>query len=81
MIFHVEQEAQPESFSSIPAAMWWGVTTLTTVGYGDVYPITLGGRIFAVVVLMAGLGMVSMPSGLIASALANVRAADQADIE
>ena len=55
--------------------------TLTTVGYGDVYPITLGGRIFAVVVLMAGLGMVSMPSGLIASALANVRAADQAKIE
>jgi len=51
--------------------------TLTTVGYGDVYPITLGGRIFTIVVLMEGLGMVGVPTGLIASALASVRAADR----
>ena len=53
--------------------MWWAVTTLTTVGYGDVYPITVGGKIFTFFVLMIGLGIVDVPTGLVASALSTAR--------
>ncbi|MBM62442.1 MAG: voltage-gated potassium channel [Acidobacteria bacterium] len=75
-IYYFENAAQPEVFASVFHSLWWSVVTLTTVGYGDVYPITLGGRVFTVVVVMAGLGMVGVPTGLIASALASVRAAE-----
>ncbi|WP_370339078.1 ion transporter [Parvularcula marina] len=68
-IYAFENEAQPEVFSSIPASMWWAVATLTTVGYGDIYPITAVGRMFTGVVLLVGLGLVAVPTGLIASAL------------
>ena len=61
-VYYFENEAQPEVFVSVFHSLWWSVVTLTTVGYGDVYPIMLGGRIFTVVVLMAGLGMVAVPS-------------------
>ena len=72
-IYQLEHEAQPEAFASIPHAMWWAVATLTTVGYGDVYPITAGGKIFTFLVLVVGLGVVAMPAGLIASALTKAR--------
>lgn len=72
-IYHFEHAAQPEVFKSIFDSLWWGVATLTTVGYGDIYPITLGGRLFTFVVLMLGLGVVAVPTGIIASALATVR--------
>ncbi|MEM8531066.1 MAG: ion transporter [Chloroflexota bacterium] len=72
-IYYFENEAQPENFQSIFHSLWWAVTTLTTVGYGDVYPITVGGRLFTFVVLMLGLGTVAVPAGLIASALSKVR--------
>ena len=72
-IYHFENEAQPEKFSSVPDSMWWAVVTLTTVGYGDVYPITLGGRLFTSVVLVCGLGFVAVPTGLLAGALAKAR--------
>ncbi len=49
--------------------MWWAVATLTTVGYGDIYPITIGGKIFTFIILLVGLGIVSIPSALLASAL------------
>ena len=52
--------------------MWWAVATLTTVGYGDVYPITIGGKIFTTLILLIGLGVVSIPAGIIASALSEV---------
>ena len=68
-IYHFEHDAQPEVFVSIFDGMWWAVATLTTVGYGDAYPITAGGRLFTFVILMVGLGVVSVPVGLIASAL------------
>ena len=55
------------------SSLWWAVVTLTTVGYGDVYPITLGGRLFTFIVLMLGLGIVAVPTGLLASALAKAR--------
>lgn len=72
-IYYFESEAQPENFQSIFHSLWWAVATLTTVGYGDVYPITVGGRLFTFVVLMIGLGIVAVPAGLIASALSKVR--------
>lgn len=67
-MYHFEQEAQPEAFSSIPAAMWWAFATLTTVGYGDITPITAGGRIFGALITVLGLGMVALPTGILASA-------------
>ncbi|WP_108659699.1 ion transporter [Acuticoccus kandeliae] len=70
-IYFFEHEAQPEAFASIPHAMWWAVVTLTTVGYGDVYPITAGGRIFTGFILMMALGIIAVPTGLIATALSN----------
>lgn len=68
-IYLFEHEAQPEAFPSIPASLWWAIATLTTVGYGDVVPITPGGRIFTGVVLILGLGIVAVPTALIATAL------------
>lgn len=72
-IYYFENEAQPETFKSIFHSAWWSIVTLTTVGYGDVYPITLGGRIFTFFVLMIGVGMVTVPAGLVASALSKAR--------
>jgi voltage-gated potassium channel len=70
-IYHFEHIAQPEAFGSIPASLWWAVATLTTVGYGDVYPITTGGRIFTGVILLIGIGVIAVPAGLITAALAD----------
>ena len=67
-IYLVEKEAQPEKFGSIPQAMWWSIVTLTTVGYGDAYPITTLGKIFGSVIIILGIGTVALPSGILASA-------------
>ncbi|WP_459209713.1 ion transporter [Aquimarina rhabdastrellae] len=72
-IYYFENEVQPEAFSSIFSSLWWSVVTLTTVGYGDVIPITVGGRIFTFIILMIGLGIVAIPSGMISSALTEAR--------
>jgi len=68
-IYYFEHEAQPEVFKSVFHSAWWSIVTLTTVGYGDVYPITLGGKIFTFFVLMIGVGIVTIPAGLVATAL------------
>lgn len=68
-IYYFENEAQPEHFSSIFDSLWWAIITLTTVGYGDVYPITVGGKVFTFIILMIGLGIVAIPTGIISSAL------------
>lgn len=76
-IYYFEYEAQPEAFKSIFHSLWWAVATLTTVGYGDVYPITIGGRIFTFFILMIGLGIVAVPAGLLGSALSKARMEDK----
>ena len=68
-IYYFENQAQPEHFSSIFDSLWWAIITLTTVGYGDVYPITVGGKVFTFIILMIGLGIVAIPTGIISSAL------------
>lgn len=67
LMYYVEKEAQPEAFSSIPAAMWWGMVTLTTIGYGDVFPITTLGKFFGILVAMLGIGMFALPAGILSS--------------
>ncbi|MAE95602.1 MAG: Ion transport protein [Deltaproteobacteria bacterium] len=69
-VYLFEHEAQPEAFGSIPASLWWAVATLTTVGYGDVTPITLGGKMFGTFVMMLGVGVVAVPTGILATGFA-----------
>jgi voltage-gated potassium channel len=68
-IYYFENPAQPEIFTSVFHSLWWAVTTFTLLGYGDVYPVTIGGRIFTYLVLMVSIAMIAIPTGLIASAL------------
>lgn len=68
LMYYVENSAQPDVFSSIPASMWWGIATLTTVGYGDVYPITFAGKMLGSLIAVLGIGMVALPTGILGSA-------------
>jgi voltage-gated potassium channel len=72
-LFLIERQAQPDLFRSIPHTMWWGIVTLTTVGYGDIVPVTLLGRILGGMTMLIGIGMLAMPTGIIASGFANER--------
>lgn len=69
-MYFFERDAQPVAFSSIPAAMWWAFATLTTVGYGDVTPVTIGGKVFGALITVVGVGMVALPTGILASGFA-----------
>ena len=71
IMFVFENEVQPEKFSSIPTAMWWGMATLTTVGYGDVAPVTPMGQLFGIITMIIGIGMFALPTGIIATGFAN----------
>ena len=64
-MYFVENQAQPNTFSSIPMAMWWGVAALTTVGYGDVYPITPLGKFFGAIIAFLGIGIFALPTGIL----------------
>ena len=70
-VYLIESQAQPEVFSSIPASMWWAVVTLTTVGYGDVTPITPLGRFLGAIITILGVGLAALPAGILANGLAN----------
>ena len=80
-IYFFEYEAQPKVFSSLFHSLWWAIVTLTTVGYGDVYPITLGGKIFTFFVLIIGIGIVTIPAGLVATALTKARTIEEENKE
>ena len=67
IIYFLEHDVQPESFPSIPATMWWGLLTLTTIGYGDVYPVTTLGKIAGSLIIILGVGMFALPTGILAS--------------
>ena len=66
-IYYLENEAQPDKFSSITESIWWATVSLATVGYGDVYPITAGGKIFASIISLIGIGIVAIPTGIISA--------------
>lgn len=70
VMYYVENPAQPQVFSSIPAAMWWAVITLTTVGYGDIYPVTVLGKVIAAFIAFLGIAMFALPAGILASGFA-----------
>ena len=67
-LYLVEGHTQPDAFGSIPRALWWSVATLTTVGYGDVFPITVVGRVLAGITALAAIGLIAMPAGILAAA-------------
>jgi len=67
MLYFAEADAQPEKFGSIPRALWWSIITLTTVGYGDVYPVTTLGRFFAAVIALTGVMVIAIPTGIFAA--------------
>ena len=64
----IERPVQPEVFGSIGRALWWSIITLTTVGYGDVVPVTAAGKVIAALVSLLGIGLIALPSGIIAGA-------------
>lgn len=66
-MYYAENGAQPDVFASIPETMWWGVCTLTTVGYGDLYPITPLGKFFGGLITILGVGLFALPTGILAS--------------
>lgn len=72
-LFLIENDAQPAQFKSIPHTMWWGIVTLTTVGYGDMSPVTLAGRILGGMTMLIGIGMLAIPTGVIAIGFGNER--------
>jgi voltage-gated potassium channel len=67
LIYYAERGAQPDAYTSIPAAMWWAIATLTTVGYGDVYPITAAGRFLGAITAVLGIGLFALPTGILGS--------------
>lgn len=67
VMYYLEHNVQPERFKSIPATLWWGVITMTTTGYGDMYPMTAAGKFFGGIVLILGIALFALPTGIIAS--------------
>ena len=73
-LYYAEHDAQPDVYTSIPATLWWAVVTLTTVGYGDAYPVTILGRMVASVIMLVGIGLVAVPTSLLSAAMTDAAA-------
>lgn len=67
LMFEIENDAQPDKFPNILAALWWAIATLTTIGYGDIFPITDLGKILSALISLFGIGIVALPTGIISS--------------
>ncbi|MCR9141651.1 MAG: ion transporter [bacterium] len=67
-MYYLENEAQPDAFPNVVATMWWAVATLTTVGYGDIFPITTAGKVFAGIISVLGIGIIALPTGILSAA-------------
>jgi len=65
LVYYAENATQPDKFPNIPASMWWAVVTLTSVGYGDIYPVTAIGKLFGAVIAILGIGMFALPTGIL----------------
>ena len=72
LMYNIESAVQPDAFSNALETMWWAVATLTTVGYGDVYPVTVAGKILATIIAFLGIGMVAVPTGIITAGFTEV---------
>ncbi len=72
VMYTVEKPVQPEQFPNVVSSLWWAICTLTTVGYGDVYPITSVGRLFAAIISLVGIGIIAIPTGIIAAGFSEV---------
>jgi voltage-gated potassium channel len=72
MLYWIESDIQPDKFGSVPRAMWWAVVTMTTIGYGDAFPVTAAGKLAAAVLAVVGVGLIALPAGLMAGALSQV---------
>ena len=79
LMYFVEHEDQPEVFTSIPATMWWSIVTLTTVGYGDTYPITALGQTIAAIIAILGIGMFALPAGILGAGFVEALAAHRSE--
>ncbi len=77
LLYFAENSAQPDKYSSIPATMWWAIATLTTVGYGDLYPITPFGKLIGSIVAITGIGMFALPTGILGAAFVNELSANK----
>ena len=67
LMYNVENQAQPDTFDNAFSALWWAIATFTTVGYGDIYPITAAGKCLSAVIAMLGIGLVAVPTGIISA--------------
>ena len=72
LMYNIESTAQPDKFSNAFDALWWAIATLTTVGYGDVYPITIAGKVLSIVIAILGIGMVAVPTGIITAGFSEI---------
>ena len=79
LMYFAEKDAEPQVFTSIPVAMWWGVVTLTTVGYGDAVPVTVAGRLLAAVIALLGIGLFALPAGIISAGMLEAGTGDAED--
>lgn len=81
LMYNFEHEAQPDQFSNVFQALWWSVATLTTVGYGDIYPITAAGKLMSAIIALLGIGLVAVPTGIITTGFSEIVANEREELK